>query len=76
MDAIWGDGVAVRDEGGDVSKFIFRADPEEVKHLDQIWRPLYCLSDMHRFWNRPEYQYEDAGYCLDRYSLTEAKQIL
>ena len=44
-----------------------------------VWRKLHCMADMRKDdcggsggW-RPDYQYIDIGYCLDRYSVRDSE---
>ena len=59
-----------------LSLFNKRLDPEKPSPLKHIWRQLYCLGCMlqsKHLWGKTDAQHIDAGYCLDRYSLIEAK---
>ena len=50
-------------------KAYYRVDPEKVRQLDNIWRPLWVLFNVPRAegWNRNPQDFVDAGYCIDRY---------
>lgn len=38
------------------------------------WRRLHCLSDFRtNAWQRTDSDHIDAGYCLDRYHLSDAE---
>lgn len=40
-----------------------------------VWRRLHCLTDFRRtVWSRTDDDHIDAGYCLDRYNLIDAKE--